>query len=187
MTIRYYTVLILLLLASCSKKEQDVKDAPSGSYFSIVQYAQDQWEVYHGNAFGMYKKVSLNGEVDSTVTNALDADWGSILKVFFETDISDKKYIGKYDFSMFDDETTMTRSYYYEAKDKKLYTKKLQIMADYYTNKIKSIYIEAEKVTRMGTRSVKLLYVPLDVISIQELETTKTGQKKDLRIEYKFM
>ena len=60
-------------------------------------------------------------------------------------------------------------------------------MTDYYTDRITSIYIEAEKGSRMGTKSVKVFYTPTDVLSIQELETSKTGERKELKVEYDFM
>ncbi|MCB0699919.1 MAG: hypothetical protein H6551_10865 [Chitinophagales bacterium] len=179
-------VVLCFGVLSCSKKTETVNVDTQGTYFSIIDFTKDQWDTYKGNAFPMRKKVSLNGEIDSTYTTALDVDWASVLKVFFETDISDPKFLGKYRFSTFNDNVTMTTSYYYEAEDDALYTKTLQIMVDYYTDKVKSIYIEAQKKTRLGTKDVKLFYVPLDVISIQESEATKTGQKKDLRIEYDF-
>lgn len=185
MALRLYLIIILSLICSCSKPGQ--KQEPEGTYFSIVEFAKDQWYTYHGQPYSIMKKVYFNGKVDSTITNALDLDWSSVIKVFFETDISDPKFVGQYDFSAFEDTTTVTKSFFYEAKEPKLFTRKLQITADYFTDKIKTIYIEAEKKDRMGTKSIKLFYTPLETISIQELETTKTGQKKELRVVYEFM
>lgn len=183
----FIAVIMLFSALSCNKKVESTPAEENGTYFSIIDFTKDQWETYQGNAFPIVKRVYLNGKDDSTYTNALDVDWASILKVFFETDISDPKFLGQYRFSSFADNTTMTNSYYYEADLDGLYTKKLQIMVDYYTDKIKSIYIEAQKKTRLGVKDVKLFYVPLDIISIQEYESTKTGQKKELRIEYDFV
>lgn len=189
MYFRLSLLLVLLLPMSCNKTEESEKAdiQETGTYFSIIEYVKDQWSTYHGQAFAINKRVYLNGKADSTYTNTLDMDWASVFKTFFNTDIGEKKYIGQYEFSQFRDDATMTNNFYYEAKNDKLYTKKLHIMANYYTDRITSIYIEAEKDTRLGTKTVKLFYVPLDVISIQEEETSRTGEKKDLRIEYDFI
>lgn len=187
MPVRLLFIAFLMLVVSCGKPEPEVKEVEDGTYFSIVDYAKDQWKTYHGQPFGIMKTVYFNGTADSVAGNAMELDWAPIFKVFFETDISDKKYIGQYDFSAFKDQQTATNTFYYEAKNKKLYTRKLQIIADEVNNKIESIYIEAGKQDRMGTRTVKLFYTPLKSISIQEMETSKTGQKKELRVVYKFL
>lgn len=183
----YLAIFSFLLLCSCAKTEPAAEETTGGTYFSIIQYASDQWETYHGQPRSMVKRVYFNGKEDSTLTNALEVDWASIFKVFFETDISDPKYVGQYNFSAFRDEITTTNSFYYEAKEPKLYTRKLQVMADYFTDKIKTIYIEAEKADRLGTKSLKLYYEPMESISIHEVETSKTGQRKELRVVYEFL
>lgn len=187
MPVRLLFIAFLVLVVSCGKPATEVKETPEGTYFSIIDYAKDQWSTYHGQPFGMLKTVYFNGIVDSVASNALELDWASIFKVFFETDISNPKFIGQYDFSAFNDHQTATNTFYYEAKNPKLYTRKLQIIADEVNNKIESIYIEAAKQDRMGTKTVKLFYTSLRSISIQELETSKTGQKKELRVVYKFL
>ena len=181
---------VLFLLSACTTSEpgkQVVADENGAGYFSIIDFTKDQWATYHGQPFSINKKVTFNGKIDSSLTNAIDVNWGSVFKTVFETDISSTKYLDKYQFTQFDDATTRTKNYYYEAKDTKLYTRKLHIMTDYYTDRITSIYIEAEKGSRMGTKSVKVFYTPTDVLSIQELETSKTGERKELKVEYDFM
>lgn len=185
MIYRLSLLVCALFLFSCNKEKTEKKEI-EGTYFSIVDFAKDQWSTYHGQPFPVIKRVYLNGEVDSVYTNALEINWGAIFKIFFETDISDEKFLDKYRFSSFDESITMTRSYYYEAIEPDLYTRTLNIMANYYTDKISSIYIEAKKKTRLGTKDVKLFYVPLEIITIHEVETTRTGQNKELRIEYDF-
>lgn len=182
-----FILTILIYSSSCDTIKEEPTVSTGEGYFSVIQFASDQWDTYHGHAFSINKKVYFNGNVDSSYITTLDMNWGTVLKMFFETDISDGKYLDQYEFSYFRDATTMTDNYYYEAKDKSLYTKKLQIMANYYTDKIKSIYIEAGRDSKIGSKSIKLFYVPLDVISIQEMETSKAGEKKEMRIEYDFM
>lgn len=180
-------LLCSVVLFSCNKPDKKNTNKPEQSYFSIVQYAKDHWDTYYGQPYGIVKKVYFNGTVDSTVTNAIELDWAPILKVFFETDISDDKYIGRYKFYAFRDKITKTNTFAYEAKEEGLYMQKMHISASNSTDKITSIYIEAQKNDRLGTKTVKLLYTPLETISIQEMETSKTGQRKELRVVYEFM
>lgn len=179
--------VFLVCLVSCNNAEDIPEQKKEATYFSVIQYAEDQWETFRGQPFGIVKTVDFNGVVDSSVLNSLEMNWSSVLNVFFETDISDPKYLGEYEFTTFDDPKTITRNFYYKAKNKKLYTQTLHLMIDYFTSKVKSIYIEAKKDTRLGTKDVKLFYLPLETISIQELETSKTGDKKELKIVYEFM
>ncbi len=183
---RSVLLFVLLLITSC-KQEATPEQTSSDGYFSIIQFAEDQWASFHGQPYNLVKKVYFNGTVDSSIVIATDMEWSPILKVFFETDISDPKFVDRYDFSSFRDRETTTNNFYYEAKDAKLYTKKLHLMVDYFTDKIKSIYIEAERDTRLGTKTVKLFYTPMETISIQEKETSKTGKGKDLRVTYQFL
>lgn len=184
---RLLAALIVLFLAACSGKEPVPEQTAEGTYFSIIEFAQDQWFIQQGQPRNLLKKVYFNGQMDSSHTNVFDVDWASVLKVFFETDISDPKYIGQYDFSAFEEEITTSKGFYYEAKNDKLYTRRLHITSDYFTDKVKSIYIEAERADRMGTKTLKLYYEPLKTISIHELETSRTGQKKELRVVYEYM
>jgi len=187
MSARLVFTVLLMFLISCSEKEPEKDTASEGTYFSIMQFAKDQWDTHKGQPFGIKKTVYLDGAADSTVTNAFELDWAPILKVFFETDISDKKFIGQYNFSAFRGVDEKTNGFYYEAKNPKLYTKKLQITAHDVTGKIQSIYIEAGKSDRMGSKNLKLFYTPLSSITIQEMETSRTGQKKELRVVYEIL
>lgn len=179
----------IILCAGCKDGAGEQKEGKTekGTYFSIAEYAEDQWSQHLGQGYGMVKIVDFNGKVDSVFTNAIELDWAPILKTFFETDISDEKFLDRYNFSSFKDETTHTVNFYYEAKEKGLYTRKLHISAKEDSYKITSIYIEAKKDNRLGTKDIKLLYTPLETISIQELETSKTGKRKELRVVYKFL
>lgn len=187
MTTRLFLAILILGLSACTKERRSEGEKADGGYFSIVQYTSDQWETYRGQPHPIMKRVYFNGKEDSTLTNALEVDWASIFKVYFETDISEPGFVGKYNFSAFRDEVTSTNSFYYEAKDPKLYTRKLQVMANYFTDKVESIYTEAEKTDRLGTKSLKLFYEPMKTISIHEVETSKTGERKELRVVYEFL
>lgn len=178
---------MLITLNSCKPENEVVIEKGEGHYFSIKEFASDQWNNFHGQPYGMEKIVYMNGKKDSLITNADAVDWGAILKIFFATDISDPKYDGKYIFSDFADETTLTENYYYEAKDPKLYTQKLHVIADMRNHKISSIYIETLKRNKWGSRMQRLYYEPVKNISIQEFETTATGDKNEVRVVYRFL
>jgi hypothetical protein len=182
-------VAVLMVVASCSPrspKMQTPETAKGGTYFSIKQFIDDQWRVYRGQPFGFMKYVYEDGKVDSSLTNIDDMNWGVILQPFFESDISDPRFLGHYNFSQFEDNATQTVNYYYEAKEDSLFTRKLQIMADDVTSKVRSIYIETEKNTHLKHVTHKLFYIPLEVISLQELDHSGPSAK-ELRIEYRFL
>ena len=192
MSLRYLLlpVMAAMIFASCKPKSKPVIPpvvAEKGTYFSINQFVKDQWNTYLGQPFPLMVVTTRNGKADTAITNAIELDWGSIFKRFFETDISDPKYLGHYDFDMFLDESADTRNFYYEAKDEDLFTRKLQISAMQENNKIHSIYIETER--KSGTKDIiqKLFYSPLSVIQVQEFDVLATGDKNQLRIEYFFM
>lgn len=183
-----YLFLISVLLFSCAPKEDtnEFKDV-KGTYYSIKGYIYDQWSIHHDQPYGLVKIVKLDGKVDSSYISAIDMDWGSVLKLFIETDISDPKFLGKYDFTGFHDMSTASKNYFYEAKDKKLFTRRLEIVTDSYNNRIKSIFIETQKKTSISTKTQKLLYIPLKTISIQEVENSKIGAQTEVYLEYKFL
>ena len=181
--------LAVVVLCSCNKQEKIDKtpDTSKGTYFSIRDFAFDQWKTYHGQPYGIEKVVYLNGRKDSMLTNADKVDWAAVFRIFLESDISDAKFLDKYTFSQFADETTMTENFYYEANDKSLFTQKLHIIADINSRKISTIYIETAKNSKWGARTQRLFYEPVKSIIIQEFESTATGDKKDVRIEYRFL
>jgi len=190
------TVILLVtsvsvLFLACKKKniEDNECDASKlkGTYYSIRQFTRDHCDMYKGTPYG-FKKVSvLNDKKDTAYENIYTVDWPMILKTFFETDISDRKYLCHYNFSLFEDSLTDTRNYYYEAKDQNLFTRKLIVSTDPETEKVVSIYIETEKKTMFTYQSQKLLYMPLKVIQIQRYEKKLFGSPQNLFLEYHFM
>lgn len=177
------------MFTSCKNagKKPETTSADGPGYFSIKQFIADQWDTYRGQPFGLQKIVYIDGKSDTSFVSAYDMDWGTVFKTFFETDISDPKYIDRYQFSSFPDEATMTQNFFYEAKEDDLFTRKLQISADDVSHKVRSIYIETAKNGQWSKFSQKLFYMPLKIISIQEFEWAKTGPTKELRVEYRFL
>ncbi len=186
----YSLFFIALIFASCQQKNGEIKTKKQDdgrTYFSVKQYIHDQWTIYKDQPFGFNKFVYLNGKMDSSLVNVDQVDWGAIIKPFFDADIGDKKFLGQYTFTAFQDQTTQTVNFYYEAKNDKLFTRKFQIMADDVTAKVRSIYIETERNSRGSHFTQKLFYIPLKVISIQEFDHSTPGPAKELRVEYRFL
>ncbi len=185
------TGFISVLLPACGKKDSGEGTCDpaklKGTYYSIRQFARDHYGMYKGTPYGFKKITVLNNKKDTVYENIYTIDWPMIFKTFFETDISDKKFLCHYNFSMFDDDVSSTRNYYYEAKDPGLYTRKLIISTNPTTEKVESIYIETEKKTTFTFQSQKLLYIPLKVIQIQRYEKSFMQSPKDLYLEYDFM
>lgn len=181
--------VIALSLFSCKKKEEIkvVVDPNTPTYFSIKGFVKDQWKTFHGQPVMLTQIVTLNNKTDTTLLSGLTMRWSPIFKTFFETDISAPEFLDKYEFTMFEEETTQTRTFSYVAKDPALFTQKLQIAADVFTNKIRNIYIETQKQSFWNTQTKKLLYSPMHVLQIQEHNDPLIGGQKDLVIEYKFL
>lgn len=187
----FITLFAAITLVSCKNNgpaaQQENGGTTGAGYFSVKQFIKDQWDTYRGQPFGLQKIIYLNGKTDSSMISAYDMDWGTVFKTFFETDISDPKFLGRYNFTSFPDDATETQNFYYEAKEDGLFTRKLQISADNVSHKVRSIYIETAKNGKWSNFSQKLFYMPLKTISIQEFEWAQTGPSKELRVEYRFL
>lgn len=180
-------LLAVLFFVSCSrKKEAPAPDLSQGTYFSIMDFTRDQWKTYKDQPFVLKKTVTLNGKTDSSTVSALQVSWGQIFKVFFEADISDPKFLDRYDVSLFEESTTQSQTLSYIAKEPGLFTQKLELSADKFNHHIRNIYIETSHNTFWNKQTKKLLYSPLRVIQIQEHNDPFIGSAKDLVIEYKF-
>ncbi len=191
MSFLYHAIVlacISLVYSSCSSKNnaQGIKKT-KGSYFSIQQYARDQFSMNKGIPYGFHKISNVNGKKDTVVQNFNTVDWPTVFKLFFETDISDKKFLGHYNFSQFDDSATQSRNYYYEAKEDYLETRKLLISTDPTNNKVVSIYIEYEKKGLFKSENRKLFYIPLKVIQIQQFKKALWQDPVNIVTEYEFM
>ncbi|PZF73520.1 hypothetical protein [Taibaiella soli] len=185
--ILFFTVLTL---ASCGGEYASSTGKgldSAGTYYSVNIFARDQWEMYYGQPYMLEKVAVLNGQKDSSLVAIENMDWGAILKIFSATDISNKKYLGQYDFSMFDNNLAASKVFYYQAKDPKLFTQVLEINVDPFNSRIRSIYIETAKHSFWNDKIQKLYYAPLKTLQIQETEKPFMGDKKELKVTYKFM
>lgn len=178
----------LVFFTSCKKEEAATANtAHQPGYFSIRDFIKDQWKTYHGQPLLIKQYTTLNGHTDSVELSSLKMKWSNLIHVFYETDISDPKFLDQYDFETFDEGLTQTRNFIYTARTPELYTQKLQIAADLVTHKIRSVYIETTKQSFWSTRSQKLLYAPMRSLLVHETNDPLIGSTKDLNIEYKFL
>jgi len=180
---KYVIFFSALCIVGCKKPNSEKLTTNEPANFSLYQFAQDQFHSFWGQPFTLKKTVTLNGKVDSSIVSVFKMDWDGVLGTFFKADISNPKYKDKYKLSVLVDDVTDSRTYYYEAKEKNLFTKSLQVVTDPLTNRVKSIYIETEK----DGKTAKMYYSPIKRIQMQEYESSFIGGKKDLKIEYQFL
>jgi hypothetical protein len=183
---RFGSALTLLLAAgvlfsaSCKKKKaEDDFSNVKGNYFSIYQYGVDAWNTYEGPPFLIVKSIRIDeGKTDSSYTNSDTINWAPIFKTFFATDISDRKYLGQYNFNQFDDPQDLTHNFFYKAKEDDMFTQKLLITIDQQTSKCRGIYIETFEKSTFGETTQKLYYKPLRTIQIQTDSKPLFGKRK---------
>jgi hypothetical protein len=185
----FLVALLGILSGGCKKKEpnEDFSDV-KGNYFSINQFIVDQWNNFPGPTCVITKHVRVNDKtVDSSYTNTDKIDWTPIFKTFAATDISDRKFLGKYKFTQFDDPQDETHNFFYQAEDDELFTQKLLITLDMYNLKVKGIYIETFKKTPFDECTQKLYYAPLKTIQIQTDDKPVFGSRKHTVENYDFL
>lgn len=179
---------VLLGTLSCKDTTQNEleNNEPLDTYFSINQYMRDQYRFMVGQPYSFKKVVVLNDKSDTTEVTMNQVDWLSIIKTFSETDISNPKFLGKYDFSNFDNESSFSSYITYTAKDIDLKVQKLNIEYDVQTNRILSIYIETAKESRFYSQQQKMTYVVGSQIMIQNYEKSLFSDARELNVIYYF-
>ncbi len=189
MNIRQIATLLIgvTCLAACGKKKAaGDADDPSFPYFSIKQFTADQIKNHLGSPFVLIKYSEVDGKKDSTIMNSYNADWGEAIKAFSETDINDLKFKGKYNVSTFKDDATGAIVFYYEAKEKTLFTRSVQLRIDDETHRIMTIYIETVKNSFWHNTSQKLYYEPMKEIQIQQFDKPLIGHAETRRYNWLF-
>ncbi len=189
-----YLLLPLLALAagSCIKSPTagpavPEKDSVKGTYFSTAQFVADQIDLLHDRIYTLEKIVEFNGKRDSTVVALPTEDWTPVYREFLAADIGQAKYLDRYRFTSFDDLTTFTNNYVYEAAEPNLPVRRIMISADAESHRIKSFLAETETGGFWGSTRKKLYYAPLKTIQIQENSTSRIGADKTFRVEYHFL
>lgn len=183
--------LLALAVASCKKGPTEAaapeNDSVKGTYFSTAQFVADQVDLLHDEIYTLEKIVELNGNRDSSIVALPTENWAPVYREFLAADIGQPKYLDRYRFSQFDDATTFTNNYVYEAAEPKLPVRRIMISADAETHRIKSFLAETETSNFWGSTRKKLYYAPRKIIQIQETNTSLIGPDKTFRVEYRFL
>jgi hypothetical protein len=174
---------------SCKKKEKKDEFANDlGKYFSIRQFALDEWNTFLGEHYVILKTTRTgNGKTDSSYTNSDTINWNPIFRTFFATDISDRKFLGQYTFSQFPDNLDGTMNLFYQATDPDLFTQKFLITIDQQSGIVNGIYIETLSHSFWDDVTQKLYYYPMKTIQIQTDDKPRFGSKKFTVVQYDFM
>ena len=183
--LRFFVVLSLLFtFSSCKENGPDLLADVKGNYFSIKHYILDEWSTHAGEPITFKRTLKVNGKTDSSFQSAEQVDWVPLIKTFSETEISDRKYLGMYKFSQYDDDFDNTHNFIYIAGNKDLFTQKLLITIDINTMKVRGIYIETFKSTFFNECTQKLYYNPGKIIQVQQYDNPKLGSKKEMVLKY---
>ena len=154
----------------------------------MKQFMVDEWNTFAGEPFMIVKVITKDkGKPDSSLTNSDTINWAPIVKLFADADISDRKFLGQYTFTQFDDNTDGTHNFFYEANDEELFTRKFLLTIDQFTAKVKGIYIETEKKTIFDDCVQKLYYAPLKTVQVQTDDKPLIGGKTHNVVQYDFI
>lgn|SRR5690606_21494840 len=183
-------LLVPLLFFACKEKQKststDQEETNKETYFSVTQFLDDQWANRHGIPYTLQRVTVLNGRSDTTYVLLDSTLWQNIRAQFDAADISEVKFLDRYQFSFVEDNTTETNNLMYEAKEEDLFLQSMVVAADMFTDMVRTVYLETKDTREGYTRTQKLSYIPDQVIQIQEFEKSSATPKKELLIQYKF-
>lgn len=193
-SIRISTIYLLLLslgLFSGCKYIKEKTRLPENkdneeTYFSIKQFLDDQWNLLHDQPILLLRVAEFNGKKDSAYVELDSTVWRNIRKQFDPADISNPRFLGQYDFSYFEENRLNMITLNYTSKNKKLFTKTIDIEMDNHTQRVRSIYIETSRNNRTYMKSQKLTYFPRNLIRIQTFEKSVISKSEELSISYYF-
>ena len=179
--------ILIFVIASCNKKKEDPNQKIEGTYFPVVKYFRQQWKMIADQPYSYMKVENEKEHTDTSYVSGDSMEWVGIIKAFCDADISDKKYIGHYDFSSYEVPDFEGLAWTYEAKDDNLFTQRLDIIFNLQMTKVLSIYIETKKVSTFSTQTQKLYYSSLKTIQIQQYKKSIFGSEEGKSVSYYFM
>lgn len=184
-----YLFFGILFFSGCKWLDKDKLQPANSSeetYYSIKGFLDDQWHYLKGQPFTLLRVSTFNGRSDSSFVRLDSVVWKGIRKQFDASDISDSRFLGQYDFSMYDEDALNQVVLTYTANNKDLLTQKLNIGMDNVNHRIQTIYIETHNGNRTYEKTQKLTYIPRQVISIQVFEQSVISKPENLRVAYYF-
>lgn len=155
-------------------------------YFSVKEYFDDQWKTRKGNPYALLRIIEQDNSIDSAFINLDEPLWEKLRAPFDAADISHKKFLGKYKYQEFTDQSTETLHLYYEAMHPELMMQKMDISVNNSTNLVKGVYIETVQSTNDATIKRKLNYVSDRVFQYIDFMKKPDGTVVNMVSEYKF-
>ncbi|MGT2572044.1 hypothetical protein, partial [Acinetobacter ursingii] len=128
MILRFAAVFFAFATLLSCKREKKADPAarfkPGDRYFSLYQFAQDQWEYnFRGRPLVLQRVEVKDGRADSSFVSLDTLNWSEITPRFFAADISDPRFLGRYRYSQFDEPLLSTKALLYEALEEDLFTR----------------------------------------------------------------
>lgn len=185
----YYLLLGVLLLSGCKwfdKDRQQLNASDSDTYYSIKGFLNDQWHFLQGQPIVLLRVATFNGKSDSSFVSLDSTVWKEIRKQFDASDIGEARFLGQYDFAMYNEDALNQIAMAYTAKNKDLLTQKVNIGIDNVNHQVQTIYIETHKSNRTYEKTQNLTYIPHQVIAIQSFEKSIISRPENLRVAYYF-
>lgn len=155
-------------------------------YFSITDFFADQWNTRRGDPYTLLKVTVSGGQADSAFIPLDSTLWFSLCNRFTAADISDRKFLGWYQFDMFEDKTTESLHLHFEAAAAELYLRKMDVSADLFTHKIETIYLETRREENGRMVSQKMQYMPDRLFQFQTFEKAGDRPGRETKVQYWF-
>ncbi len=188
-------ILAALMLATpiafsaCSSKNPTPEagtGTDSTTHYAVKNFVRGQILTMYGQPIVVERRFTDGARTDSSFVPISEARWNELFPAVMDADISDPSFNGQYDFTVADEQLTGSRVLTYSAKRPDLFTQLFQINTDPLNFKVKSIYIETRKSGFWRKVARKILYVPFNIIQIQETDDPLIGAAKNTRLEYRF-
>ena len=146
---------LFTLVFSCSQKGE-VNNQPTSSFFSLIDFMEEEKNWMVNNKIYLTKTLSLNGETDTLYID--QPNFASELDVFIKSDINRPSLSDKYSVDSIFSSGKLYKITY-TAKDEKVNTRKLSIQFDRH-NKVGLIDIRLFNGTPITKNVQHLIYRP---------------------------
>ena len=172
--------LLFTLIFSCSQKGE-VNNQPTSSFFSLIDFMEEEKNWMVNNKIYLTKTLSLNGETDNLYID--QPNFASELDVFIKSDINRPSLSDKYSVDSIFSSGKLYKITY-TAKDEKVNTRKLSIQFDRH-NKVGLIDIRLLNGSPITKNVQHLIYRPKAGYVIKD-EQYFMGNKDEIMVEGSF-
>ena len=172
--------LLFTLIFSCSQKGE-VNNQPTSSFFSLIDFMEEEKNWMVNNKIYLTKTLSLNGETDNLYID--QPNFASELDVFIKSDINRPSLSDKYRVDSIFSSGKLYKITY-TAKDEKVNTRKLSIQFDSH-NKVVLIDIRLFNGSPITKNVQHLIYRPKAGYVIKD-EQYFMGNKDEIMVEGSF-